>query len=451
MNLNQDLGGLTRKPSQERKRPVSRTTMTNSSSQLTAARNRSPSRSKLHAAALPDILQRLAAGEALITIASDHRVSIYAIRAILYGRNWNPGVEELKRIRAERRNARRAQRTEQEPKSHHRVRRGWPLPQNEAGGEKGKGNQGSVQVYDDLNSTFGRWLEQIRFERGMDLAAFAGQTGVSMGTISRLERGEAQVTLITTLHLCDGLQVPLAALGKICLERITPELEDTGNKESRNILTLRDLLAYRDYCRRDWHSGSLLLIDMLHRSASTDPTVINRTGQTVQAMPLHFGPGDVEKLLAQASSALSAVLDLPHLAPAALWNLAIAGGVVTFPDVGAYLKYLRLTGGLTLQSLQQAVAIPFTVLGRLEQGVIERVKLATAIALDRQWRQEGRVLALFWSATHYTHVVSASTERERNLLVCFVRACRRLQQDPDAEAWLTHLRETINGTSVSKP
>jgi transcriptional regulator with XRE-family HTH domain len=412
-----------------------------SSRQLPAPRNRRPSWTKLQAAALPGILQRLAVGEALGTIASDHGVSMYAIRAVLYGRNWNPGEEELKRIRAERRNALRAQRTAPGQKAHRTVRRGGHLPQDEVGGKKGKGNQDSVQGHDDLNSTFGRWLEQTRFEREMDLAAFAGQTGVSTATISRLERGEAQVTLMTALHLCDGLQVPLAALGKICLERIAPELEDIGNREIRHILTLHDLLAYRDYCRRDWRSGSLLLVDVLHRSASTDPTVTDRTGQAVQVMPLHFGPGDVEKLLAQVSSAPSAVLDLPHLVPTALWNLAAAGGVVTFPDVGAYLKHLRLMDDLTLQSLQQAVAIPFTVLGRLEQGVIERVKLATVIALDRQWRQEGRVLALFWSATHYAHVISASTEGERKLLACFVRACRRVQQDS-----LVDLLETLRGT-----
>jgi Helix-turn-helix domain len=83
---------------------------------------------------------------------------------------------------------------------------------------------------------------------------------------------------------------------------------------------------------------------------------------------------------------------------------------VTSSDVGAYLRHLRRTGGLTLQELQHAVGIPFTVLGRLEQGLIGKVKLATVIALDRQWRQEGRVLALFWSPVRQARVTEAGTE-----------------------------------------
>jgi hypothetical protein len=75
-----------------------------------------------------------------------------------------------------------------------------------------------------------------------------------------------------------------------------------------------------------------------------------------------------------------------------------------------YLRHLRRTSGLTLQQLQHEVGIPFTVLGRLEQGLIGQIKLATAIALDRQWRQEGRVLALFWSVARQAPVTEARTE-----------------------------------------
>jgi transcriptional regulator with XRE-family HTH domain len=411
---------------------------------------------KLQPSALPNIRQRLAAGESYSSIAYDHQVSSSAIIAILYGRNWNQGAtEEISRVQAERRNARRALRVERGHDVHRAGGPGGRLLWNEVSGAEGDGNLHSVlgqDARDILNSTFGRWLEQIRFERKMDLAALAEQTGVSIGTISRLERGNAQVTLMTALRLCDGLQVSLAALGKVFLDTISPELAAVGNREGQHMLTIRDLHAYLDYCRRNWHDGCLLLVDMLNRSASRHPAVFKKARQDVQdVVALPFAPHDVEKLLTDASSAPSALLHPPLLEASTLWDLAREGGVVTFADVGAYLQHLRRTGRLTLQKLHQAIGIPFTVLGRLEQGVIEQVKLATAITLDRQWRQEGRVLALFWSATRYTQAISTRTERERNLLACFVMACRWLQQDPHHNgAWLVDLRETIKESDTPR-
>jgi transcriptional regulator with XRE-family HTH domain len=413
--------------------------MMNSSSQPDASRGRTSTRRKLQASALPDIRQRLAAGEDLNAIARDYPVGPDAIRAILYGRNWNQGAaEEISRVRAERISARRAQRTEHGLQANHTTRSGGHQPRNEVKRTKGQHIAQEQAERNSLKSAFGHWLEQTRFEQKMNLAALASQTGISLATISRLERGEAQVTLMTVLCLCDGLQVSLSTFGKECLGTIPPVLDATGNREQQQVLTVHDLYVYLDYCRRDWRAGLKLLVDLLNRSMSSSTSVIKKTDRAVEEM---------ETILTKASPLSSVLLDFPDLEASVLWDIARKGGVVTCSEVGAYLKHLRLAGDLTLQDLQQVVKIPFTVLGRLEQGVIERVKLATAIALDRYWRQEGRVLALFWSATRYMQAATMWSEEERNLVTGLLVAFRRLQQQgAHYEVWLVELREAITGT-----
>ena len=61
-------------------------------------------------------------------------------------------------------------------------------------------------------SEVGKRLKTLRKERQLTLANLAGQSGVSVSTISKIENGALSPTLDVILKLCDGLGVQISDL-----------------------------------------------------------------------------------------------------------------------------------------------------------------------------------------------------------------------------------------------
>ncbi len=67
-------------------------------------------------------------------------------------------------------------------------------------------------------------------------------------------------------------------------------------------------------------------------------------------------------------------------------------------DIGVYVKQARHGRRVTLSGLEESGKLSASVLSRLETGVLERIKLMDVLALDEQLDQEGKIVALYWSA-----------------------------------------------------
>src|SRR5260370_41870384 len=74
------------------------------------------------------------------------------------------------------------------------------------------------------------------------------------------------------------------------------------------------------------------------------------------------------------------------------------GGILILPDVGAYVRGLRREEKVTLEILEGSSRISTSVLSRLEEGSLERIKLVDILALDISLNQTGRRIDMFCQA-----------------------------------------------------
>ena len=62
-----------------------------------------------------------------------------------------------------------------------------------------------------LAKTFGTLVQRLRLERGFSQEAFAQACGLERAHVGKIERGEVNVTVATTLRLVKGLDLTLTA------------------------------------------------------------------------------------------------------------------------------------------------------------------------------------------------------------------------------------------------
>lgn len=65
---------------------------------------------------------------------------------------------------------------------------------------------------DSIPQQFGENVRKARHARGWTQEDLAGETGLAVVQVSRIERGKREIRLGTLVRLLDGLQVPPDAL-----------------------------------------------------------------------------------------------------------------------------------------------------------------------------------------------------------------------------------------------
>jgi transcriptional regulator with XRE-family HTH domain len=294
---------------------------------------------------------------------------------------------------------------------------------------------------------FGQWIQALRIGQELDLRTLATQSGVDIGTISRLENGKTKATLLTALRLCRALQATgpdlyLAVSGKPSSVR-----EPTDNKAATAPVQadIEQLLALYRACpsvEQSW------LADLLYQVFSR--LCVERLAPPDSAEP-YFGPADVRKLLFD-SPLYRFELRYPQAFSASdIVSLTRGGGVVTQVDIGEYLARLRREKEMTQMHFNLLTKLPQTHISSLEAGAVERVKLADVLSVDVQLGQEGIVFALYWSAYTLVDWLMISQEKlveqSLQLATLFLTMCRWLSVYHQNSLWLSHLRETQPGQS----
>ena len=85
----------------------------------------------------------------------------------------------------------------------------------------------------DIRAQFGIGLQRLRRARGLSQEALAADTDIDRAYVGRLERGEANPTLLLLGRIAVRLNVPIAELlGEIRLdiERALPELKPSRRR-----------------------------------------------------------------------------------------------------------------------------------------------------------------------------------------------------------------------------
>jgi hypothetical protein len=212
---------------------------------------------------------------------------------------------------------------------------------------------------------------------------------------------------------------------------------------------LGDVKAFLAFIGRSWQEGCMVLAEMLNTASSMQwrSSLAHLGGKS----PL-FVPEDVNKLLVNLPLYHFALHYPPHIDSDDIWKIYLCNGWLTTTDVGIFIKKVRRGKHLPLAQLQYTVKISESVLARLEEGTLERVKLNDVLMLDEQLGQEGKIPALYWKAyqvhqelAHFSTgidflkqegTLSSREEQDEQLerlIFIFTLVCRWLQQGSQKE------------------
>ncbi len=308
----------------------------------------------------------------------------------------------------------------------------------------------------------GQWLQQERAQRGIDLRTLSEQTGVDIGTISRVENLRTQATLVTAVRLCDGLGMTPSSLLEALQRKPSVSLDPVETSGCEAIPTLSDVQAFLHYISEDWQAGRLFLADMLNMVASIQirPGFLGH-----RVVPHLFVPEDVDKFLIDLPLYRFELVYPPRLEAEDIWRVYRCQGWLTVTDVGTYIRKVRGEKRVPLMRLQHAVKISDSMLARLEEGVLERIKFNDVLMLDEHLEQDGKVLAMYWKAYqldramteflsergHQQENVSFASwiEQQERLLFVFTILCRWSQLGDQEERF--EVSELLKRLSQTAP
>ena len=310
---------------------------------------------------------------------------------------------------------------------------------------------------------FGQWVQHMRLERKMDMRAFSELVGIDISTISRIENGRTQVTLTKAVRMCEGLGVSLPMLLEILHGERMTDLPSSGTVEQDIMPRRNDIYLFLSYLHADWQMGYKLLADLLNTLASLHASSKRASSGRVRRF---FVPEDVEKLLFDLPLYRFELHYPPDIEANDIWEVYQREGFLTLMDAGVYLKKVRQKMHVPLVHLQHAVKVSDSVLSRLEEGSLERVKLMDILTLDEQLEQHGKVIALYWKVCQDAEMVNrifarsrhiqetlattdptASIEEQVHLISIFTTLCRWFQQSyPHEQTWMSELRKKLRQT-----
>ncbi len=322
-----------------------------------------------------------------------------------------------------------------------------------------------MNIHTGRRLSFGRWILAERQRRRLQAGGLASRCGVNVGTVSRVERDLVEPTLEIALRLCAGLDLALSdyvrAAAPEVLPRASRRLSWAGPDQA--VLSAVDVAGFVSLSGRHWKSAQRLFEDLLDRIQAVRPGIRREVRHSLAEHLLDFWDDDRSGFL---PGLMPYDYDLEY-PPDEDGDRAIRlhrlGGLLTYHDVGLYLRHARLDRSLTLAGLEEAAGISDSVVNRLESGSLEKIKLASLVQLDEQLACRGELLALSWRAAEFhsglmLRWVEARRARragwdrlEFRTALQLVKASRWLDDPtPDGASWLEELRVALAGDTKSR-
>lgn len=290
---------------------------------------------------------------------------------------------------------------------------------------------------------FREWLQKERTDTGLSLQQLAKAAGVNVGTISRIENGHTQPTLVTAVHLAE-------VLGN-SPDRLTQILLGTNEIERRNstdriisILEPQHVINFLKIFFLSPNQAEALLVKLINSIFDIHPEAIK--------WKMRFSEADVEKLIVTTDIHHYDLKYPTEIPPHLFLYIYNCQGLLTLEDFDVFIEHL----------LKNSEGLPYRfldVLKRLSQGTVDRVRLTDILELDTHLNAGGKLLGIYWSAFAYQKslkdqvevalgVLGIDQEKYFRLASIFVKACRWHQlleyQGKEKDPWLYNLLNDLN-------
>lgn len=300
---------------------------------------------------------------------------------------------------------------------------------------------------------FGEWLRHQHQINKLDVRTFAEISRVDPSTISRIENLHTQATLYTAYRICQGLNISLPQLYYELVgvafknpERNSSDGDTTLTQDDVDILLSDYALDNKDVYYYFSKSFNELLSIMSKKDAyETEHLGINS----------QFTAENMKMFLSKSRHPVFRFdITYPQMitSDVILFNY-LEHGVLVLDDVGAYIRGLRRSARETLRGLEDSTKISKSVLSRIEEGSLERIKLIDILKLDESLKQYGTLLNMCWYVCEFEDWInrslyprinsydpdtqaqlvtglmpfSAVMRSERQLISIYIRMCRWFQ------------------------
>lgn len=250
---------------------------------------------------------------------------------------------------------------------------------------------------------FGEWVSNIRQERGLDVRAFAKETGIDSSTVSRTENQRTQTSIYTAYKIIQGLRVSVFELAKTLTDLEFPSLKEDYFVPSSNILILEDVDRFVAYYKVEQDKGAEQLVNYLN-DLSSSAFGMKRTGR-YQEHRIEVDRHDIERLLFKTSLFRSLEMEYPtKINPEIILETYKQRGALMISDVETYTNNIRSKARRisSASSFNTGGVLPVGSLrttGHMGSGaILERTKLSDVIEFDIKTEQSGKVIGMYWDA-----------------------------------------------------
>jgi len=252
----------------------------------------------------------------------------------------------------------------------------------------------SSEMEKEIGMEFGKWVQNKRKERKLDIRTLAEKTDVDVGTISRIENLHTNATVYTALSLIDGLGVSLPTLIYDLTGNHPPSIKDKYVEKNNTVLTLQDVERLVKAFEHSRDSVRKYLVDTLNDISSNIPKGMN-ISYGGGAKPATFTIEDVDKLVLSFCSPLYE-FKVRYPSGIGLKNIELIyeqNGALVSDDIQQYMQRIRLEG---LKRTSSNLLLRLT-----GSGDLQRIKLNELLALDEELGEGGRLLGLFWEVYRF--------------------------------------------------
>jgi putative transcriptional regulator len=246
---------------------------------------------------------------------------------------------------------------------------------------------------------FENWIRQLRIDRKLSMRALAKLSGVSIGTISRIETGKAQPTLYSVIRLCQSLDVQVTELFQaISGEQPDTRLKINASEEMRmSQLNIEDVLTFVAFFAQNPKKGREILFDWFEQIVQQQSALNQYSEIDMKAQMLEFDRKDISKFVQELPNTKH---NLPYPSDKLsrmIEDIYYSGGILTLKDVGIYINHIRSQRKLTFLQLEKMTDISDSVLSRMEAGILTEVKLFE-VYKTAQAIQENIIFGMYWRA-----------------------------------------------------
>ncbi len=244
--------------------------------------------------------------------------------------------------------------------------------------------------------TFGQWVLQCREDKGIDLRSIARSAKLNASTISRIERGIIDPTLVTAVRISQALDADPTDFysflsGKPHDSMVWPEDEEL------DVLTIEDVVGFERLVIKNPMVVERALTEKLNQIQRALPEATHFP----DTPPYTFNSDDVFRLLS-GSPLYRINLQYPNFISAqSILDIYRRGGLIIRKDVEAYIRQMFIDKDVQSKLGSEEAKMTTIQNSSLVRESGRKAKLSEIIRVDSVLADNGEILIMSFKALEF--------------------------------------------------